>query len=155
MIRFASSRFGAWFSSHLLYRLDRLAFWLSDGKVSADEIASSIPAITVKTIGAKSGLPRSVPLNKITVESNYILIATNWGRHRSPAWYHNIMANPKVTVIDRGESRDFVARETNGLEKERYWRKAVEIYPGYEAYRKRLRRPVPVIVLEPGEGSEK
>jgi hypothetical protein len=45
-----------------------------------------------------------------------------------------------------------VAREVNGVERERYWHMAVEIYPGYEAYRQRLKRPVPVIVLEPGEG---
>ena len=89
------------------------------------------------------------------VGSNYILIATNWGRPANPAWYHNIKANPEVSVDDRGERRNYLARETNGREKERYWRKAVEIYPGYDVYRQRLRRAVPVIVLEPGEGSRK
>ena len=150
--RFAGTRPGAWTGAHLLHHLDRMAFRLSGGNRSAGQLLGGIPVITVTTIGARTGLLRSVPLNLLPDGSKFILIASNWGRSPYPAWYHNLRANPAVTVTVYEQSGPYLAQEIEGEERERCWRLAVAIYPGYAAYQRRLERPVPVILLRPQEG---
>ncbi len=147
--RFAATTPGAWIGKRLLHHLDRLVFRLSDGRLSAGQLLGGISAITVTATGARSGLSRSVPLNEIRDGGDYILIASNWGNEAYPAWYHNIRANPRVTVTIDQQSAEYIARQVLDGEKERAWGIALAIYPGYEAYRRRLKRPVPVFVLSP------
>lgn len=151
--RFAATPVGAWVGKHLLHHLDRLAFRLSDGRMSAGQLLGGIPAITVTTTGARSGLPRSVPLNEVRDGASYILIASNWGYEAYPAWYYNMRVNPQVTVTVDHHAGEYIARQVHDREKERAWRIALAVYPGYEAYQRRLTRPVPVFVLSPAEES--
>ena len=79
-----------------------------------------------------------------------VLIASNFGRAHHPGWYHNLRANPQATLATGGQSRTYVAREATGPEREVYWRKAVDLNPGYAAYEARTGgREIPVIVLMP------
>ena len=146
---FAASRPGAWVGAHLLHRLDRLALILSGGSLSAGQLLGGIPVITLTTVGFRSGLPRSVPLNELPDGPNFVLVASNWGQSALPAWYYNLQANPSVTVTAAGRSGPYLALETRDEERERCWRLAVNIYPGYAAYQHRLERPVPVILARP------
>jgi deazaflavin-dependent oxidoreductase (nitroreductase family) len=77
-----------------------------------------------------------------------ILIASNWGQAKHPAWYYNVKANPQVTITRDGVTRPYVAREVMGEERERCWAKAVALYPGYRGYAARAGRGIPVIVLK-------
>jgi deazaflavin-dependent oxidoreductase (nitroreductase family) len=151
-VRFAGTQSGAWVGAHLLHHLDRLAFRFSGGNRSAAQFLGGIPIITVTITGARSGLPRSIPLNELPDGPNFVLIASNWGQFSCPAWYYNLRANPSVTVTAAGQTAQYLALETQGAERERCWRLAVGIYPGYAAYQRRLERPVPVILLTPQEG---
>jgi len=148
---FAGTRPGAWVGAHLLHHLDRLAFRLSGGNHSAGQLLGGIPVITLTTVGVRSGLPRSIPLNELPDGPNYVLVASNWGQPALPAWYTNLRANPSVTVTAAGRSAPYLALETWDEERERCWRLAMNIYPGYAAYQRRLKRPVPVILLTPQE----
>jgi deazaflavin-dependent oxidoreductase (nitroreductase family) len=145
------ARAGAWIGARLLHHLDRLAFRFSQGNSSAGQFLGGIPVITLTTTGARSGLPRSVPLNELPDGPKFVLIASNWGQSFYPAWYYNLRANPSVTVTAAGQTGHYLALETEGDEREQCWRLAVSIYPGYAAYRRRLERPVPVILLTPQE----
>jgi NAD(P)H-nitrite reductase large subunit len=49
----------------------------------------------------------------------------------------------------KGSTGTYVAREATGEERDEYWRRGVELYRGYESYRQRTRRKIPVIVLTP------
>jgi deazaflavin-dependent oxidoreductase (nitroreductase family) len=88
-------------------------------------------------------------LNELPDGPNFVLIVSNWGHSSYPAWYYNLRANPSVTVTVAGKSANYLALETEGDERERCWRLAVAIYPGYAAYQRRLQRSVPVFLLTP------
>ena len=112
--------------------------------------AAGLPLIELTTTGAKSGMPRTLPLAGYPDGDKFVLIASNFGRTRHPAWYHNLKANPECTVKKNGEVVTYIARETEGEERERYWGLAVSYYEGYEAYKQRAsHRMMPVMVLEP------
>jgi len=77
-----------------------------------------------------------------------VVIASNFGRPRHPAWYHNLRAHPQAWVAVGGVTRAVEARELTGAERDRQFRRAVEIYPGFEQYRSWAGRPIPVLRLE-------
>ncbi|MCK6569440.1 MAG: nitroreductase/quinone reductase family protein, partial [Anaerolineales bacterium] len=76
--------------------------------------------------------------------------ASSFGREHNPGWYYNLKAHPECEVSLNGRTGNYVARETEGDEYERYWRMAVSIYAGYEKYRERaVPRHIPLMLLEP------
>jgi deazaflavin-dependent oxidoreductase (nitroreductase family) len=152
VIRISSTRFGAWLFSHTAHRLDRPVTRLSKGRFSLTGMLAGLPVVTLTTIGARSGQPRTIPLVGIPKGDKVVLIASNFGRAHHPAWYHNLRANSQATLAIHGQARSYVAREATGAEREAYWRKAVGLYPGYAAYQRRTRgREIPVMVLTPIE----
>ena len=123
---------------------------LTHGQQSLTNVLSGVPILTLTTIGAKSGQPRSVPLVGIPDGEKIVLFASNWGRTFYPAWYHNLRANPEAQVTWAGQTRTYVARAADAAERARYWQQAVNLYPGYAAYERRTQgRPIPVLVLTP------
>jgi len=150
MIPMLASRPGSWFFSRTLHIFDRLVLKLSRGRRTLTELLGGAPVITLTTIGAKSGIPRSVPLMGFPDGDRIILIASNFGRSHHAAWYLNLRANPDVIVTYRGQSESYRASEAEGDEREQSWKIAVDCYPGYEVYRKRAgSRRIPVILLSP------
>ena len=77
------------------------------------------------------------------------MIASKGGFPSHPAWFHNLRANPDTTVQVGSERRPVHARLAGPEERERLWPLAVAAYPGYEDYRARTEREIPVVVLEP------
>lgn len=148
----AASTPGAWLSARMLHHLDRLVLRLSGGRTTAAAFTTGLPLITLTTTGAKSGRPRSVPLLGIPTGKDLIVIASNWGQARHPAWYYNLRAHPAVTVTVNGRTLPYVARELAGPERTRCWETAVATYAGYAAYLRRAKnRQIPVILLSPQE----
>ena len=140
----------SWIGARLLHHIDRFVYRMTDGQHTAVNLLFGVPAVTVTTIGAKSGLPRSVPLIGIPDGENLILIASNWGQNRHPGWYYNLRKTPHVKVSLNGSEVDFIARELTGEERERYWEKAAAVYGGYDAYKRRVgEREIPVLILSP------
>ena len=151
--RITSSRPGAWFFSHTLHHMDCAVIRLSKGRHTLTAMLGGVPVVTLTTTGARSGRPRTVPLVGIEDGEDVFLIASNWGRARHPAWYHNLRANPEAQVSIRGRARTYVAREAVDAEREVYWRRAVSIYAGYAAYAQRTGgREIRVMVLTPKTG---
>ena len=58
------------------------------------------------------------------------VIASNYGSHEHPAWYHNLMANPAATVKLEGEIWRATARQATASERDEIWTKGVAIIPG-------------------------
>jgi deazaflavin-dependent oxidoreductase (nitroreductase family) len=76
--------------------------------------------------------------------------ASNFGRPRNPAWYYNLRANPNATIARNGISREVVARELSGSERELSYQRGEEIFPGFIQYRRwASHRQIPVIRLQP------
>ena len=146
--RIIATRPAAWALARTIHHLDRAVMRLSGGRTTAAALFSGLPVVTVTTIGAKSGRPRSVPLVAVPDGDRLILIASNWGQAKHPAWYYNVKAHPDVTVTAGGETRRYVAREVMGEERAACWARAVAVYPGYEGYAARAGREIPVVVVE-------
>ena len=65
-----------------------------------------------------------------------VLIASNGGAPKHPAWYLNLKANPDATVEVGDHELRVRAEEVDGEEKARLWQKMVEVYSGYDKYQK-------------------
>lgn len=111
---------------------------------------AGLPIVRLTTTGAKTGVERTVPLVGLRDGEQWVLIASNWGRECHPAWYHNLLENPEVSLTHDGRTGEYVARVAAGGERETYLDRAGEAYVGYELYRRRSGdRPIPVVVLSP------
>ncbi len=99
-------------------------------------------------VGAKSGTLRTSPLLYVEDGADVVIVASKGGFPKHPAWYHNLLANPDTTVQVGGERRPVHARVARPEEREALWDKAVEAWPGYEDYRRRTDREIPLVVLE-------
>jgi deazaflavin-dependent oxidoreductase (nitroreductase family) len=152
--KIASSRLGAWFLSRSLHQFDRVFLRLSRGQTTLSNILTGSPVVVLTTTGARSGLPRSLPLLCIRAQDDqnqFAVIASNWGQHRHPAWYFNLKAKPVATCSLGGRVGTYTAREVSGEEYEKFWQAAVETYNGYALYKQRTGgRHIPIMVLTPG-----
>lgn len=151
--RITSSRVGARFFSRIAHHLDRAVLKLTGGRTTLTGLVAGVPVVVLTAIGARSGLPRTVPLLFIRDERNpnrFALIASNWGQRRYPAWYHNLKANPHAICSINGRRAEYVADEASDEEYERYWRQAVKLYPGFANYKQRAsERRIPIMVMTP------
>ena len=105
--------------------------------------------VIVTMTGRRSGRLREVPLYAFEHGPQLVVIGSNAGDDREPAWVGNLRANPEASVRVGRVVRRVRAREAEGEERDRLWTLAADGYPGYELYRARTSRQIPVMVLEP------
>jgi deazaflavin-dependent oxidoreductase (nitroreductase family) len=151
--RAASTRAGAWLFARIAHRVDLPLIHLSKGRYSLTGALAGLPVITLTAVGAKSGRPRTLPLVGIPDGETVVLIASNFGRPHHPAWYHNLRANPEARVTYHGRAGTYIAHEATGAEREKYWKRAVNLYSGFTVYERRAGgREIPVMVLTLKDG---
>jgi len=144
---FGSTKAGAWTIINLGTRVDRWLIKFTDGRFNS---TFAWPCLLLTTKGAKSGRSRTVALVYIADGDNLVLIASKGGSLRDPSWYLNLMANPEAQVFVNGRNATYQASDAEGDERDRLWRKALEMYSGYEKYQRRAGdRKIPVVVLRP------
>ena len=107
------------------------------------------PVLLLTSIGRRSGQPRTAPVLFLADGERVVVIGSNAGNERAPAWSHNLRANPDCEVQIRGDRRDLLARLAEGEERTELWRKMNEQYAGFEDYDERTSRDIGVFVLEP------
>ena len=140
----------SWFYARTLHRIDRVVYRLTRGRATLSSWVSGAPIVMLTTTGAKSGQRRTLPVLGIKENERLIVIASNYGQYRNPAWYHNLRANPRASMVFEGVEREVVARELTGEERERWYARGIELYPGWAHYRRRaFHRRIPVIELTP------
>ena len=108
-----------------------------------------MPIVYLTTTGARSGVPRSNPVLCIPDGDNLILIGSNWGISKNPAWAYNLRAHPQTQVRKGKIAISFYARELSGDERAAYWQKALQFYPPYYSYEKSSKRSLPIFLLVP------
>lgn len=144
---FALTSAGTWFLKNVSRRVDPTLVRLTGGRVSTLVFT---PVVLLTTTGARSGLKRTVPLLYFTDEERIILIASNYGGTKHPAWFHNVSANPEVTLWAGGYEGRFTGRETSGEERERLWGLAQQLTRGYSRYQDTTQgREIPVLAFAP------
>jgi F420H(2)-dependent quinone reductase len=148
--RLAATRLAGWFLSRWLPTLDQFILRRTNGQLTAATYLTGIPTITLTTYGAISGQPRRCPLFSIPDGERVILIASNFGSTRHPAWYINLRANPEAILTLNGVDIAYTARESTEPERQKYWAQAVKLYHGYQVYRQRAGgRKIPILILTP------
>ena len=92
-----------------------------------------------------------MPIVAVPDGNKVILIASNWGQKHHPGWYFNLVKDPRATLAFDGQTGRYVAHEIPaGEQYERLWRKAAQVYSGYDRYRARCAgRAIPMLLLEP------
>jgi deazaflavin-dependent oxidoreductase (nitroreductase family) len=105
--------------------------------------------LLLTTIGRKSGEPRTVPLTYLQDGVNYVLVASNGGADRHPAWWLNLEHNPRATIQVGGETRNVVAARATGDDWARLWPKVKAYNPFYGVYEQITDRNIPVVILRP------
>ena len=139
-----------WITSRTLHHLDRVAYRISDGKVTVTSILMGLLVVTLTTTGAKSGKPRSVPLIGFPDGDNFLFVASNWGQQVHPSWYYNLRAIPEATISNRGRVKEYIVHEATGSAREQYWNNVVAAHAGYAAYKQRASgRQIPIMVCVP------
>lgn len=151
--RIASTQLVASLFSRFLHYIDRPLLRLTHNRMSLTSLLAGVPVITLTTIGAKSGEPRTVPLVCILDEhepDTFALVASNWGQRHHPAWYHNLKACPRATCSIFGRTAEYEAHEATGQEYEKFWQGAMATYIGFPLYKQRAsNRHIPIMVMRP------
>ena len=149
--RVAGTRVGADLLSHTLRHTDTVIGRVTHGRHSAPGLFTGISVLQVTTTGRRTGARRTSHLIATPHGASLALIGTNFGQPTTPAWVHNLEADPRAVVTHRGVSREVVARPASSEEADEIIDRSATFYPGYGHYRRRLgnRRRVRVFVLDP------
>jgi len=121
-------------------------FRANGGKVNGWE---GTPLLLLSTVGAKSGLQRTNPVAYLRDGDRVVIFGSKGGAPSHPDWFHNLTANPRVTVELGTEKFEALARVTTGEARERLWTEQKSRNPGFAAYEQGTSREIPVVVLTP------
>jgi deazaflavin-dependent oxidoreductase (nitroreductase family) len=106
------------------------------------------PMLLLHTKGARSGQERVNPMMYLEEEGRIFVFASKAGAPTNPDWYHNLVADPEVTVEIGAETRPARATVLEGPERDRVYQKQAERYPGFQEYQEKTSRVIPVVALE-------
>lgn len=114
-------------------------------------ISFSAPIVVLTSVGARSGERRDIPLAYFTDGEDVVLIASNYGGTRHPAWYHNLRADPSCELHIGERGGRFTAHEVVGADRDRLYALAIDrLNPVFALHEKRSgARTIPVMRLRP------
>jgi deazaflavin-dependent oxidoreductase (nitroreductase family) len=121
-------------------------FRANAGKVGG--MFEAAPMMLLTTTGAKSGQTRVAPLVCTTDNGRFVIIASKGGAPTNPDWFHNLRANPEVTVEVGTESFKARASVAEGAERRRLFDQQAALMPNFAEYEQMTTREIPVVVLE-------
>ena len=111
-----------------------------------------MPVVMLTTTGRRTGEPRTAMLTAPIVDADRIvLVASNGGDGRHPAWFVNLGANPAVEVTVDGHTRRMRARVAAPAERSSLWPEVTATNAGYRLYQQHTDREIPLVILEPVE----
>jgi len=111
---------------------------------------TGLPVVLVTHWGNKTGAIRKTPLMRVKDGDNYVLVGSQGGAPKDPAWAHNLRVNPHIELRDETIVRPMRVREVkDAVERARLWTLAVAAYPPYADYQARTELQIPVFVAEP------
>jgi deazaflavin-dependent oxidoreductase (nitroreductase family) len=144
------------YAVELFWRWHPRLYRFSGGLIGGN--LAGLPVLLLETIGRKSGQRRETALTYLPYAAKetdagespgaFVVIASVLGESAHPAWYHNLVADPKVSITVGRDQIAVVARDAEGEERERIWDDLVQRSPDYAEYRTRTDRRIPVVVLE-------
>ena len=131
-------------------RVHEKLYVASDGRVGHNMIG--VPTLLLRTTGRRSGATRTNGLVYARDGDDYLVVPSNGGADRAPAWLHNLQANSAVEVQIGRDRQPATARvvETTDPEHARLWQIVnANNKDRYSAYQQQTARPIPVVALTP------
>ena len=122
-------------------------FRANEGRVGGIFEGSTL--LLLHHVGARSGKDRINPLAYNRDGDRYVVFASKAGAPTNPDWYHNLKANPNVTIEVGTDTLQAVAGEATGQERERLFAAQAERSPQFAEYQRKTDRVIPVMVLTP------
>lgn len=133
-----------------ILRLHEQLYKRTDGRVGHRMVG--VPTLLLRTTGRRSGATRTNGLVYARDGDDYLVVASNGGADRPPAWLHNLRANPNVEIQVARDRRKGTATvvEPSDAEYDRLWSIVNDKnHDRYSAYQRLTARPIPVIVIRP------
>ena len=111
--------------------------------------------ILLTTVGRKSGRERTTPVRVfLNSGDRVIVVAGNGGRASNPAWYLNLVAEPRVRIEDAHGTYVAVATVLSGAERDELWGVIQEQNPGLVGYLAGAGREIPIVAFTKEEVSK-
>jgi deazaflavin-dependent oxidoreductase (nitroreductase family) len=104
--------------------------------------------LLLKTLGAKSGQPRTNPLLYLPYGDHFVIFASKGGSPSHPDWYYNLLAHPQATIEVGTETIEVTAKVVTGELRDQLYAAQVKIAPQFAEYEAKASRQIPVIILE-------
>lgn len=130
----------AWFT-----KLHRFMYHHSRGVLGAN--LGGAPMVLMYTIGAKTGQTRAVPLQYYPDADGILVLGSNNGQPKAPAWYHNLKAHPEIDIRVGREVRRVHAEELTPARKAEVWPRMRAQNPDVDVYAANAGRELPVMLL--------
>lgn len=129
-------------------RVNIWAYRASGGRIGG-RLPGGAPVLLMTSVGRRSGEPRTTPLLYLADGDSLVVVASQGGMPMHPAWYHNVVAHPRVSVEQGRRVREMDARVADEAERAALWPRLVAMYADYDEYQARTDRQIPVVVLDP------
>lgn len=137
-------------NSHLVVTVDQWMSRISRGRVPLLRVAG-LPTLTLHAPGRKSGTLRSTPLLCASWRNGMVIIGSNWGGEKTPAWVYNLRSagEGEVEMSVYGARLAVDVAEIAEADRASAWDAAVKVWPNYEIYAARTTRVLPIFHLTP------
>lgn len=125
---------------------------ISDFRANAGQLPSGPfkgrDLLLLTTTGARTGLRRTTPLVYTRDGERYVVIASKGGAPTHPAWYHNLLAEPDVTIEVGPDTVQARASVVGSAERRRLYDAQAALMPAFAEYEHLTQREIPVVVLK-------
>jgi len=125
----------------------RFLYRQTGGKIGHDFRGGSVLLLT--TTGRKSGKIRTWPVMYFVDGDRFVVVGSNGGSERDPAWCYNLRSNPQALIEIRNQKRAVRAEEAQGDEWQRLWQLVTSQAPFFKDYRTATPRTIPLMILHP------
>jgi deazaflavin-dependent oxidoreductase (nitroreductase family) len=133
-----------------ILRLHERLYKATDGRIGHRMVG--VPTLLLRTAGRRSGVTRTNALVYARDRADYLVVASNGGADKDPAWIFNLRADPEVEIQIGRERHKATSRILGPADPDygRLWKIADEENRGrYGAYQEQTSRPIPVVVITP------
>jgi deazaflavin-dependent oxidoreductase (nitroreductase family) len=143
---------GMGFARFMLRQVTKLqvsVYRMSKGRMM-NKFVGGFSVCIVTTTGAKSGAERRIALIHLPHGDNKLLVASQGGMDKMPAWFYNVRANPEVKIQYGAVEARYTARRVSDEEKAELWPHLCSLYADFDEYQARTDRNIPVFSCERG-----
>jgi deazaflavin-dependent oxidoreductase (nitroreductase family) len=131
----------------LVTAVHRFLYRATGGAIGASLLGSKM--LLLSHVGRRTGQERVTPLLYVEDGDRWVVVASNAGDDRHPAWWLNLRSRPEAWIQVRRERHRVKARAADAAERERLWPILEACYRSYGDYRERTQREIPIVILEP------